>query len=261
MKVNFGEIIPISTVDWHGKASVVLFLRSCPYRCPYCQNYEILTGSDMVDTKELENKIDSSSLFVSSVVFSGGEPLVQKKAVMHLAAYAKKKGLLVGIHTNGYYPEVVDELIDGRLVDKFFIDVKAPLDDPVMYGKAIGFGDDAIVPDPAEVVEKVKQTISIVTDREVEYELRTTAIRGFVGDPDDIAAIASSIVPYISISNVPYVIQQGQPAHSMREDLRDITPFSRDEMLELARRAHEFVDNVWVRTKEGGNEQVNFESI
>ncbi|SES78796.1 pyruvate formate lyase activating enzyme [Methanococcoides vulcani] len=261
MKVNFGEIIPISTVDWHGKASVVLFLRSCPYRCPYCQNYEILTGSDMLDAKELEKKIDSSSLFVSSVVFSGGEPLVQKKAVMHLAAYAKKKGLLVGIHTNGYYPEVVEELIDADLVDKFFIDVKAPLDDPVMYGKAIGFGDDAIVPEPADVVENVKQTISIVTDRSMEYELRTTAIRGFIGDPEDIAAIARSIVPYISISNAPYVIQQGQPAHSMREDLRDISPFSRDEMLELAKRAHEFVENVWVRTKEGGNEQVNFESI
>ncbi|WP_440952780.1 anaerobic ribonucleoside-triphosphate reductase activating protein [Methanococcoides sp. FTZ1] len=259
MKVNFGEIIPISTVDWHGKASVVLFLRSCPFRCPYCQNYEILTGSDMLDAKELEAKIDSSSPFVSSVVFSGGEPLVQKKAVMHLAAYAKKKGLLVGIHTNGYYPDVVDELIDSGLADKFFIDVKAPLDDPVMYGKAIGYGDDPVVPEPEDVVEKVKRTISIVTDREVEYELRTTAIRGFVGDPDDIAAIARSIVPYVSVSNAPYVIQQGQPAHSMRDSLRDILPFSRDEMLELAGRAHEFVDNVWIRTKEGGNELVNFE--
>ncbi|AKB84374.1 anaerobic ribonucleoside-triphosphate reductase activating protein [Methanococcoides methylutens] len=259
MKVNFGEIIPISTVDWHGKASVVLFLRNCPYRCPYCQNYEILTGSDMLEAKELEAKIDSSSLFVSSVVFSGGEPLVQKKAVMHLAAYAKKKKLLVGIHTNGYYPEVVEELIDGSLVDKFFIDVKAPLDDPDMYGKAIGYGDDPVVPDPSEVVEKVNRTIAIVTDRKMEYELRTTAIRGFVGDPDDIAAIASSIVPYVSVSDAPYVIQQGLPAHSMREDLRDIVPFSREEMLELAGRAHEFVDNVWIRTKEGGNEQVNFE--
>jgi pyruvate formate lyase activating enzyme len=259
MKVNFGEIIPISTVDWHGKASVVLFLRSCPYRCPYCQNYEILTGSDMLDAKELEKKIDSSSPFVSSVVFSGGEPLVQTNAVIHLAAYAKKKKLLVGIHTNGYYPEVVEELIDGGLVDKFFIDVKGPLDDPEMYGKAIGYGDDPVVPDPADVVEKVKQTISIVTDREVEYELRTTAIRGFVGGPDDIAAIARSIVPYVSLSNATYVIQQGQPAHSMRGDLREITLFSREEMLELAGRAHEFVDNVWIRTKEGGNEQVNFE--
>jgi pyruvate formate lyase activating enzyme len=155
----------------------------------------------------------------------------------------------------------VEELIDGGLVDKFFIDVKAPLDDPVMYGKAIGYGDDPVVPEPAEVVEKVKQTISIVTERNVEYELRTTAIRGFVGDPDDIAAIARSIVPYISVSNASYVIQQGQPAHSMKEELRDIVPFSHEEMLELARRAHEFVGNVWIRTKEGGNEQVNFESI
>ncbi|MCD4808112.1 MAG: anaerobic ribonucleoside-triphosphate reductase activating protein [Methanococcoides sp.] len=260
MDVNFGEIIPISTIDWHGKASVVLFLRGCPFRCPYCHNYEILTVPDMVDVKELEKKIDNSLIFVSSVVFSGGEPLAQKNAIMHLASYAKNKKLFVGIHTNGYYPDVMEELMDLGLVDKFFIDVKAPLDDPDMYGRAIGYGEYSVVPDPADVVKNVRKTLSIITEKGMEYELRTTAIRGFIGEPDDIAKIASSIAPYLSISGAPYVIQQGIPANAMDEIMRDIVPFSRDEMLELAGRAHEFVDNVWIRTKEKGNEKVNFES-
>ncbi|NPE28388.1 anaerobic ribonucleoside-triphosphate reductase activating protein [Methanococcoides sp. SA1] len=260
MDVNFGEIIPISTIDWHGKASVVLFLRGCPFRCPYCHNYEILTVPDMVDVKELEKKIDSSSLFVSSVVFSGGEPLAQKQAIMHLASYAKKNKLFVGIHTNGYYPDVVEDLMDLGLVDKFFIDVKAPLDDPDMYGKAIGCGEYAVVPDPADVLENVRRTISTVTENGMEYELRTTAIRGFMGDPDDIAKVASSIASYLSVSDAPYVVQQGIPANAMDESLHEIVPFSRDEMLVLAGRAHEFVENVWIRTKEKGNEKVNFES-
>lgn len=260
MKVNFGELIPISTIDWHGKSSVVLFLRSCPYRCPYCQNFEILSDPDMVDVKELEKKIDASSLFVSSVVLSGGEPLVQKKAIMHLAAYAKKKGLLVGIHTNGYYPDVVEELIDSEIVDKFFIDVKAPLDDVAMYGKAIGYGVYDVVPDPVSVIENIRATISIVTEKAIDYELRTTLIRGFIGDSNDVGDIASSVSQYLLRSGAPYVLQQGLPAHAMDETLRDVVPFTRAEMLEIAENAHKYIDNIWIRTKEKGNEKVNFES-
>lgn len=78
MNANYGSYIPISTVDWHGKAAVALFLRGCPFRCPYCQNYEILEGSDLLEVKVLKDKIENSIPFVSSLVISGGEPLIQK---------------------------------------------------------------------------------------------------------------------------------------------------------------------------------------
>ncbi|MEA1984488.1 MAG: anaerobic ribonucleoside-triphosphate reductase activating protein [Euryarchaeota archaeon] len=260
MQVNFGDSIPISTVDWHDRVSVVIFLRECPFRCPYCHNYEILSGSDHREMSEIKGIIDSSKPFVSNVVFSGGEPLIQAEAVEQMATYAKAQGLLVGMHTNGLHVEVVKHLIDRRLVDKFFIDVKAPLDDPEMYGKAIGYGDyDAVHVLPEDVVAKVGQTITLLTDREIEYELRTTAIRDFIGDADDVAAIARSIADYVNTSGAPYVIQQGIPEHAMKVSMRDIVPFSREELLEIATSAHQYIDNVWIRTKEGGNEQVNFE--
>jgi pyruvate formate lyase activating enzyme len=261
MDINFGSSIPISTVDWHSKVSVVLFLRGCPYRCPYCHNYEILGGSDFVNSSKLEKIIKDSSPFVSNVVFSGGEPLLQYEAVKDLAGYARRLGLLVGIHTNGFYPGEVQKLIDEGLADRFFIDVKAPLNDPGMYARATGHDENESVPCGEVVVEKVRQTISIVTDRRIDHELRTTAIRGFIGDPDDIRAIARSVAVYLEKSRAPYVIQQGLPEHAMKKSMRDILPFSREEMLHLAECAHEYVGNVWVRTKEQGNEKVNFESI
>ena len=36
-----GGIAPFSTVDWPGKLSCVAFLAGCPWRCPYCQNYQL----------------------------------------------------------------------------------------------------------------------------------------------------------------------------------------------------------------------------
>ncbi|WP_406670975.1 anaerobic ribonucleoside-triphosphate reductase activating protein [Methanolobus sp. ZRKC4] len=262
MKLNYGSSVPISTIDWHGHVSVVFFLRGCPFRCPYCQNHSLLFESNVVDTSVLEAEIKKSRPFVSNVVFSGGEPLMQKDAVKHLAGFAKKIGLLVGIHTNGYYPHVMAELMEEGLVDKFFIDVKAPLDNAEDYAKAIGCKDYTDIHiDPQLVMEKVTESINLVLGNNVELELRTTIIRDFMGSSDDVCNIARSISELTGRKDVVYVLQQGFAENAMLESLRDIKPLSRDEMLELADLTHEFLDNIYVRTKEKGNEKVNFESV
>jgi anaerobic ribonucleoside-triphosphate reductase activating protein len=262
MKVNYGSTVPISTVDWHGKVSIVFFLRGCPYRCPYCQNHTLLFESNLVDASVLEAEIKKSRPFVSSVVLSGGEPLMQKEAVMHLAKFAKKNGLLVGIHTNGYYPHVMAELIKEGLVDKFFIDVKAPLDDAEGYAKAIGCRDYTDIHiNPQVVIQKVAESINLVLDNNVELELRTTIIRDFMGSSDEVYNIVRSINELTGRRDVTYVLQQGFAENAMLESLRDIKPLSRGELLELAPVAHEFLDNIYVRSKEKGNEKINFNSV
>ncbi|OPY21189.1 MAG: pyruvate formate lyase-activating enzyme 1 [Methanomethylovorans sp. PtaU1.Bin093] len=261
MKANYGSYIPISTVDWHGKAAVVLFLRGCPFRCPYCQNYEILTGSDLVEMRVLQDKIESSTPFISSLVISGGEPLIQKKAVKELASFAKKKGLLVGIHTNGFYPEVIEELLQKSLVDAFFLDIKAPMNDPIAYCKVIGCDEYNLTLEPKEVIEDIAKSLDLISKSNAHLEVRTTVIPGLVGSKEDIAAIGQFLSPYIKDSDKPYVIQQGLPENAMSENLRDTKPFTRKELIEMAKAAYPFLHNVWIRTKEAGNERINFEFI
>ncbi|WP_406659922.1 anaerobic ribonucleoside-triphosphate reductase activating protein [Methanolobus sp. ZRKC3] len=260
MEINYGNTIPISTIDWHGRVSIVFFLRGCPYRCPYCQNYELLKENNMVDVSELEKSIKKSKPFVSSMVLSGGEPLAQKAASMHLASFAKENGLLVGVHTNGFFPKVMGEMVKEKLVDKFFIDVKAPLDDTRLYAKAIGCHDFSLSLKPETVLENVRQSI-LLTLESVDIELRTTVFRDFIGSVDDVSGIARSLLQLTGNRDVPYVIQQGVPDNAMLESMRSMEPYNRDEMLELAMAAHEFLDNIYIRTREKGNEKVKFESI
>ena len=52
--------------------------------------------------------LDEASGFVSAVVLSGGEPLLQIEAVAEIAQYAKTLGLKVGVHTA--HPEKLVEL-------------------------------------------------------------------------------------------------------------------------------------------------------
>lgn len=262
MKVNYGSCIPISTVDWHGHVSVVLFLRNCPFRCPYCQNYELLNDSDLTDISVLEAAIKKSKPFVSSVIFLGGEPLMQKQAVVHLSGFAKNNGLLVGVHTNGFYPQALNELIGEKLIDKAFIDIKAPLDDIEAYGRVIGHGTFPHVrAEPSDSVRRISDSVLIVLQSDVELELRTTVFRGFMGDADDVRRIAASILSLTGDRSVPYVLQQGLSENAALESMRDIKPFSREEMLGLAASAHESLDNIWIRTRERGNEKVNFEPV
>ena len=71
------------------------------------------------------NAIQSSSLLISGVVFSGGEATMQPAALMYLAGESKKTGLATGLHTNGVFPEVLSELISRRLIDHIALDIKA----------------------------------------------------------------------------------------------------------------------------------------
>jgi pyruvate formate lyase activating enzyme len=59
MKVNFGGIVPLSTVDWPGRASMVIFLRGCPLRCPHCHNQRLQTGENLVALHSIASRIVS----------------------------------------------------------------------------------------------------------------------------------------------------------------------------------------------------------
>ncbi len=125
MQVNFGGFVSLSTIDWRGRAVCTVFFRGCPIRCSYCQNEGIINGEDYRDIEEVKEMIRSSSPFISAVVFSGGEPTLQRDALVELARYAKHLRLDVGIQTNGLFPDTLVRLIDEQLVDKVALDFKS----------------------------------------------------------------------------------------------------------------------------------------
>ena len=102
-----------------------VFFRGCPIHCSYCQNEGILHGEDFREIVEIQELIKSSSRYISGVIFSGGEPTMQKEALIELARYAKGLGLSVGIQTNGFFPETIERLLEEKLLDKVALDFKS----------------------------------------------------------------------------------------------------------------------------------------
>lgn len=149
MRVNLGGIVPLSTVDWPGRASLVVFLRGCPLRCPHCQNSALQKGRSLEEFHAVASRVASLSKgetredaqidleeasirvsarpFVDAIVLSGGEPLLQPRASARLLSLARSLGLATAIETSGCYPERLGPLLQSRLVDRVFLDLKAPL--------------------------------------------------------------------------------------------------------------------------------------
>lgn len=218
--INLAGIIPISTVDWPGKSCITIFLRGCNFRCIYCHNVDYLDGYTPINIEEIQRKIDESRPFISAVVFSGGDPLIQY--IQPLIIYSKQQGLSVGIHTNGCF-SLLEYMACDYPVDKFFIDIKAPFDDQLLYSKIAG------------VTVNIDQiTTSIYFASRGELELRTTVFKDLIGVPE-----IENIAKWIS-ENAPsckYVIQRGRGGDE----------YTIEECMELKLCAEQYHKNVGIR--------------
>jgi pyruvate formate lyase activating enzyme len=221
INVNFGQIIPISTVDWHKKSVCMVFFNGCPFNCIWCQNYKLLNHNHQVDINIVMKKIDESMDFVSGVVFSGGEPTSQENVLDMLLRFVKRHDLLTGIQTNGYYPLVIKKLIEHNLVDKIFLDIKAPISESKY--KAITCVADAY--------KKVAESFNIINMSHVNSEIRTTVFRPYIQDVFDIATFLGS-----RDYRGTYVLQTGIPNHAPEGDIRKEQPINSAEMSLLSKK-------------------------
>ncbi len=192
LQVNFGGFVPVSTVDWPGRAVCTVFLRGCPARCGYCHNAGLLGGRDPRELDEVVGMIAGSVLVVSAVVFTGGEPTMQGEALVRLARESRRLGLEVGVHTNGAYPDVLAALIDARLVDHVALDLKARWE---RYPNLLG----------VDLVDRVKASLALCSaayadDRLPAFEVVATLFRGY---EDEVGGIAREA------GDAPLVLQQG----------------------------------------------------
>ena len=91
----------ISSVEFHGNMSLVLFMSKCPLACRYCHNVELLEDNTEKSFEEIKHEIDSSADFLDAIVISGGEPLVRTDAVIQILTYVRQIGLKTKLDTTG----------------------------------------------------------------------------------------------------------------------------------------------------------------
>ncbi len=117
------------TVDGPGIRFVV-FMQGCPLRCQYCHNPDTwdIHGGRTISAKEMVQEILKYENFMhfsnGGVTFSGGEPLLQKKALLPVFSELKKQHIHIAIDTAGTtdIDETTVKLLEH--VDLVMLDVK-----------------------------------------------------------------------------------------------------------------------------------------
>ena len=96
MTYNYSDI---SLQEFPNEISLILYTGGCNLQCPWCFNPD-LRNKKPLSFKQMKDTIDEHRDFITAVVFSGGEPLLNpylKKTIQ----YAKSNGLKIKINTNG----------------------------------------------------------------------------------------------------------------------------------------------------------------
>ena len=223
----------ISSVEYHGKISLVIFMAKCPLKCPYCHNKELLKGGEEASLSEIFKIIDDSSEYIDAVVISGGEPLVQLEELISILKYSKKLKLKTKIDSSACYPERIKKVLP--FLDYLAIDVKAPFN---KYKEIIG----------SDIGEKVEKSVKIAnSDPNIFLECRTTYVPNLL-KYEDIKQISREIECDL------YTIQQFRNKNVLDDTLEDVESPNPEELRKLANEIKPVLNKVKIKTSEFGEE-------
>ena len=221
----------ISTVEFHGNMSLVLFMSGCPLTCRYCHNVELLDDVTEKSFEDIKEEIDSSADFLDAVVISGGEPLMQTDALIEIFTYVRQIGLKTELDTSGIYPDKIKQLLDLKLLDFVSLDVKTTFS---KYRKITG----------SNVGFQVKKSMELINaDENVHLEARTTYVPT-LHTKKDIINLADEIEADI------YTIQQFRNKNVLDPALEKVEVPNPHDLVDLAREVRPYFKGI-LKVKSG----------
>lgn len=169
--MKIGGVQKLSLIDYPNKICCVVFIAGCNFKCGFCHNPEIVfENTEFIEEEEFFSFLSSRRNWIDGVCIGGGEPCASD--IILFVRKIKEMGFLVKIDTNGSFPNVLEYLINGRLVDYIAMDVKAPFD---KYKQVVNSDVD---------VGDIKKSIKIIKGSGVEYEFRTTCVPKLLSKED-----------------------------------------------------------------------------
>lgn len=230
--MNIRGLFKTSLVDYPGKVSAVVFTGGCNLRCGYCHNPELALNSpalEKIEDAEVIVFLEKRKGLLDGITVSGGEPAMDRGLIPFLEK-VKSLGLSVKLDTNGFFPRVVSECLEKKLIDYAAVDVKtSPGKYSSLTGKDVSFND-------------VLATLDILKKSSIDYEIRTTCVPGFAAI-DDIIKIGEAVVRVKK-----YYLQQFVNINTLLDSgIKMLTPYTTDYLKELKTEAEKFSDFCSIR--------------
>jgi len=221
----------LSLIDYPSKLSAIIFTHGCNLRCEYCHNPELVISpiapEDIYDPEKVLRFLKSRTGKLDAVVITGGEPLLYDDLEPFLRSI-KDLGYLVKLDTNGLLPSRLKKLIKHGVVDYISMDIKYP---EVDYLTLTG----------ENVLNKAKQSIALIMNSGIDYEFRTTFVKG-------IHTIESSRAIGEMIKGAKqYYVQNFRAGKTINPTLSEQNSFAEKELKILKKNIKPYVLNVEIR--------------
>lgn len=173
--MNIHGFTKTTLLDYPGQVASCIFTGGCNFRCPFCHNGELVLNPNTfprIEEDEIFEHLNKRKNVLYGVCITGGEPTLQPD-LLRFMEKVKALELSVKLDTNGYNPSVISDALRNNLVDYIAMDIKAGRDN---YAQATGVAgiDISVIEDSA----------SIIMNSNIDYEFRTTAVRGIHDEHD-----------------------------------------------------------------------------
>lgn len=222
----------LTLLDYPGTVACTVFTAGCNFRCPFCHNAMLVLPEQIepnyLTDGEVFDFLRKRRGVLDGVAVTGGEPLLHRDMPEFLSRI-KELGYKIKLDTNGSNPALLREIVEAGLVDRVAMDIKNA---PESYAETIGFERFDIAP--------VEQSKNFLLEGSVDYEFRTTVVRGIHTKESLIGA-----AKWISGAK-EYYLQQFKDSGSLVMG-EGLSAYDERQMHELAEAVREYVPTVEVR--------------
>ncbi|MCT4593879.1 MAG: anaerobic ribonucleoside-triphosphate reductase activating protein [Anaeromicrobium sp.] len=218
-----------SFIDYPGKICTMYFVGGCNLKCGYCHNKDLVENKGVpILQSHIFEFLKKRKKYIDGVCISGGEPTLYEE-LYDFIVYIKKEGLLVKLDTNGTNPSILRKLIDENIVDYIAMDVKAPM-------KKYHSVTNVVVN-----VDKIKESINLLTTSNMDYEFRTTVCKELVSR-EDILEIANELK-----GSNRYIIQNFRDRDTVLEGKNKFTSYNKEELECIKEEIKDYFNEIKIR--------------
>jgi len=171
--MQIGGLQKLTLIDYPGKIACTIFTIGCPFRCPFCYSSELVIPNQAKKIPKLPEQLFFDFLrerkgFLDAVVICGGEPTIHKDLPIFISKI-KKLGFLVKLDTNGNNPEMLQNLIDKKLINYVAMDIKGPKEKYSFFSGTKNLN-----------ILNIEKSIQILFKTSIPFEFRTTVCPGLI---------------------------------------------------------------------------------
>lgn len=206
----------LTLLDYPENVACIIWTRGCNFRCPFCQNSELIRmtkDEGNIKEEDVLSYLEKRKGILDGIVISGGEPTMQK-GLYEFIKKVKTIGLKVKLDTNGFNPKILKKLIDDNLLDYVAVDIKNDLDH---YDKICGLNKITL--------DNLLETIKILENSHILYEFRTTVMKNYHNEQR-----IENILSLIG-KNANYYLQNFKDSEYVLD--KTLESFSNDELMHI----------------------------